>query len=262
MRWLGVDVGGTFTDLVLYDEETGKLALLKTASTPHDHSVGMINGVDRLGVDLERLVKFAHGTTVATNTALERNGARTAVITTKGHRDVLVVGRGNRTLLYDIKAQRPEPLVARSSIHEVDERALADGTVRRPIEDLEIDTLAAALAADGVEAVAVCFLHAYAAPENEVEARQRLRARLPEAFICTSAEVLPEYREYERFATTTLNAYVAPRMRRYLASLREKLAARGYGRGVTIMGSNGGTLPSATVEALPVTSMLSGPAAA
>jgi N-methylhydantoinase A len=261
MRWLGVDVGGTFTDLVLYDEETGRLELLKTASTPRDHSEGMINGVDRLGIDLERLAKFAHGTTVATNTALEHSGARTAVVTTKGHRDVLVVGRGNRTILYNIKAQRPEPLVRRSQIHEVDERTLADGTVQRRLEEREIDALARALAADGVEAVAVCFLHAYAAPENERLARERLQAALGNAFVCTSAEVLPEYREYERFATTALNAYVAPRMRRYLANLRDKLAARGYRRGVTIMGSNGGTLPSATVEALPVTSMLSGPAA-
>jgi N-methylhydantoinase A len=261
MQWLGVDVGGTFTDLVLYDESTGKLALLKTASTPHDHSEGMINGVDRLGIELKQLAKFAHGTTVATNTALERNGARTAVLTTRGHRDVLVVGRGNRTILYNIKAQRPEPLVARSDIHEVDERALADGTVRRPLDEREIGALAKALAADGVEAVAICFLHAYAAPGNEAAARERVRAALPGAFVCTSAEVLPEYREYERFATTALNAYVAPRMRRYLANLRDKLATRGYERGVTIMASNGGTLPSATVEALPVSSMLSGPAA-
>jgi N-methylhydantoinase A len=261
MLWLGVDVGGTFTDLALYDEETGRLDLLKTASTPHDHSEGMISGVERLGIALEHLAKFAHGTTVATNTALEHSGARTAVVTTKGHRDVLVVGRGNRTLLYNIKAQRPEPLVPRSRIHEVDERALADGTVHRPLDAGEIDALAGTLASEGVEAVAVCFLHAYAAPDNERAARQRLQAALGGAFVCTSAEVLPEYREYERFATTALNAYVAPRMRRYLANLREKLAARGYRRGVTIMGSNGGALPSATVEALPVTSMLSGPAA-
>lgn len=261
MQWLGVDVGGTFTDFVLYDEESGKLALLKTASTPHDHSVGMINGVDRLGIELERLAKFAHGTTVATNTALERNGARTAVVTTKGHRDVLVVGRGNRTVLYNIKAQRPEPLVARSQIYEVDERALADGTIRRLLGEREIETIAESLARDGVESVAVCFLHSYAASSNEALAKKRFEASLADAFVCTSSEVLPEYREYERFATTALNAYVAPRMRRYLGNLRVQLAARGYERGVTIMTSNGGTLPSETVEALPVMSMLSGPAA-
>src|SRR5690242_7268278 len=125
MRWLGVDVGGTFTDFVLYDEATGRLALLKTASTPHDHSEGMLTGVERLGIDLATLAKFAHGTTVATNTALERNGARTAVLTTGGHRDVLIVGRGNRTQLYDIKAVRPDPLVPRSRIFEIGERILA-----------------------------------------------------------------------------------------------------------------------------------------
>src|SRR5689334_4963187 len=216
MQWLGVDIGGTFTDLVLYDEASGALLLLKTASTPEDHSEGMIAGIERLGVDLAQVARIAHGSTAATNTALERNGARTAVLTTRGHRDVLVVGRGNRTILYNIKAQRPEPLVARSNIHEVDERALADGTVRRPLDEREVAALAKALAADGVEAVAICFLHAYAAPGNEAAAREQVRAALPGAFVCTSAEVLPEYREYERFATTALNAYVAPRMRRYL----------------------------------------------
>src|SRR5689334_16707316 len=187
MQWLGVDIGGTFTDLVLYDEASGALLLLKTASTPEDHSEGMIAGIERLGVDLAQVARIAHGSTAATNTALERNGARMAVLTTKGHRDVLIVGRGNRTILYNIKAVRPEPLVPRSRIHEVRERTLADGTRLEKLDEKEVRALAERLAADEVEAVAVCFLHAYADAANEEAAQAAVRAALPRAFVCSSA---------------------------------------------------------------------------
>ncbi|MGE0718674.1 MAG: hydantoinase/oxoprolinase family protein [Alphaproteobacteria bacterium] len=261
MQWIGVDVGGTFTDLVLYDEADGSLKVVKASSTPHDHSEGMLNGIDALGADLAQVARLAHGTTVATNTALERDGARMAVLTTQGHRDVLVVGRGNRTVLYNIKAGRPEPLVPRRRIREVPERVLVDGTVALPLDEAALAEAVDVLAREGVEAVAVCYLHAYANPEHERRTKAAIEARLSGVFVSTSAEVLPEYREYERFATTALNAYVAPRVRRYLGALRDRLAARGYHRPVAIMASNGGTLPSAAIERLPVGSMLSGPAA-
>ena len=135
MRWLGIDVGGTFTDLVLYDETTGAISLAKTPSTPTDHSDGVMAGIEQLGVGLRGVTKVAHGTTVATNTALERTGARTAVLTTRGFRDVLEVGRGNRTVLYDIKATRPPTLVPRSLRFEVGERTLHDGTVLRAVDE-------------------------------------------------------------------------------------------------------------------------------
>ena len=261
MPWLGIDVGGTFTDLVFYDEDSGRLALQKVLSTPDDLARGVIAGIDRLNIDLTRVTRLAHGTTVATNAALERDGARLAVLTTKGFRDVLVVGRGNRTVLYDIKTVRPPPLLPRSMIKEVEERTLADGTVLRAVDPDGVEKIAETLKAEGVEAVAVCYLHAYANDANERATKAVLERILPEVRVSTSSEVLPEYREYERFATTALNAYVAPRVGSYLSSLRERLAEHGYPNPIAIMTSNGGTAPVERVIAYPVTSMLSGPAA-
>jgi N-methylhydantoinase A len=261
MLWVGVDVGGTFTDLVVYDDTTRRLEVLKTPSTPHDQSEGIFNGLARARLDARNIARFVHGTTVATNTALERNGARMAVLVTAGHRDVLIVGRGNRTVMYDIKARGPEPIVRRDHCIEVDERMGPDGRAIRPLDE---GTLAAALEvlrARKPEAVAVCFLHAYANPVHEQRAAELVRAALPEAALSLSSEVLPEYREHERFITTALNAYVAPRMRRYLASLRRRLGQAGSPTQVTVMTSNGGVLPDSRIEALPVVSMLSGPAA-
>src|SRR5512145_1791293 len=202
MLWLGIDVGGTFTDLVLYDQATGAIRLDKTPSTPRDHAEGMMTGICRLAVALDRVERIAHGTTVATNTALERSGARTAVVTTRGFRDVLEVGRGNRLVLYDIKATRPPALVPRTLRLEVDERTLFDGTVLRAVAPADLERVVEALRAAAVEAVAVCYLHAYANDDNERRTRAAIVAALPDVFVSTSSEVLPEYREYERFATT------------------------------------------------------------
>jgi N-methylhydantoinase A len=261
MHWLGIDIGGSFTDFVLYDLETGRLTLEKVPSTPDDPSEGVLQGLERLKVDLAGIGKLAHGTTVATNTVLERKGARTAVLITRGFRDVLEVGRGNRTRLYDIKGVRPAPLVPRSQVLELDERTLADGTILKPLDAGEVEAIVDRLRPLGVEAVAVCFLHAYANPASERQAKAILAAGLPEAFVCTSAEVLPEYREYERFITTALNAYIAPRVRHYLRALAGKLRTRGYRRPVAIMTSNGGAWPVERMIDQPVNSMLSGPAA-
>ena len=261
MLWLGIDVGGTFTDLTLYDAATGRLTTAKTPSTPADQSEGMLNGIRALGIDPARLSRLAHGTTVATNTALEGTGARLAALVTEGHGDILVVGRGNRTVMYDIKAPPPPPVVPRDRIFGVRERMLASGAVHRPLDAAQVEAIAARLRAEGVTAVAVCFLHSYANPAHEEAAAALLRRLLPEAVVATSAEVLPEYREHERFSTTALNVAVAPRMRRYLSGLRRRLAEIGAGAELAIMTSGGGTLPSARIEALPVLSMLSGPAA-
>ena len=261
MLWLGVDVGGTFTDLVLFDVATSKLQVLKTPSTPRNQSEGILTGIARLGIEPNRLTRMVHGTTVATNTALERDGARLSVLTTAGHKDVLVVGRGNRVVMYNIKAPPLLPLVPRSRCHEVRERMRVDGSVLTPLDDAEVDAIAEQLAADGVEAVAICFLHSYINPEHEERCAKRISKRLPAITVTTSAEVLPEFREYERFSTTALNAYVAPRMRLYLGDLRKKLSEAGLSAPLAIMTSNGGSLPSTRVEAMPVLSMLSGPAA-
>ncbi len=259
--WLGVDVGGTFTDLVLFERGSGQLQVLKTPSTPQDQSEGILAGVKRLSIDPAGLERIVHGTTVATNTALEGDGARLAVLTTSGHRDVLVVGRGNRMNMYNIKAPPNRPLVPRSRCHEVTERLRVDGAVVMPLDEAGVARIARELADEGIEAVAVCYLHSYANPAHERRSAEIIQAILPDAVVTTSAEVLPEYREYERFSTTALNAYVAPRMRRYIRELHHRLGAAGISAPLSIMTSNGGTLPAARVEAMPVLSMLSGPAA-
>ena len=178
MLWLGVDVGGTFTDLVLFDLAAGKLQVLKTPSTPRNQAEGILAGISRLGVDATKLERMVHGTTVATNTALERDGARLAVLVTAGHKDVLVVGRGNRTAMYNIKAPPLRPLVPRSQCIEVRERLRVDGSVVTPLDEAQVAAIAERLAGDGIEAVAVCFLHAYANPEHE----QRCAALVAKGF--------------------------------------------------------------------------------
>jgi N-methylhydantoinase A len=261
MQLLGIDVGGTFTDLVVYDETNGAVRLAKVPSTPADQSAGMIAGIDRLALDLNLVAKLAHGSTVATNTALERNGAVTAIVTTKGFRDVVEVGRGNRIDLYDIKAVRPKSLVPRSLVFEVRERTLHDGSVLTPLDTGGLRRAVTAMKARGVAAIAICFLHAYANADNERKAKALIERLAPDVLVFGSAEILPEYREYERFATTVLNAYVAPRVAGYLDGLRRKLKRKGFTRPVAIMTSNGGTASAEWLARHPIHSMLSGPAA-
>ncbi|MDR3535160.1 MAG: hydantoinase/oxoprolinase family protein [Acetobacteraceae bacterium] len=261
MIWLGIDVGGTFTDLVLYDTRSAALRVIKTPSTPVDQSEGILAGIAQLGLDAAQISRLSHGSTVATNTALERSGARLAAVMTAGHRDILIVGRGERTEMYDIRARPLVPLLERRLCLEIDERMLADGTVLRPLDTTAIEPLADMMAAQGVEAIAVCFINSYANPAHEQHVAAVLRTALPGCVVCASSDVLPEYREHARFFTTALNAYVAPRMQHYLGGLRRRLQAAGHDGAVSIMTSNGGTLPAEQVESLPALSMLSGPAA-
>jgi N-methylhydantoinase A len=260
MYWIGIDVGGTFTDVVLYDPETGAIDIRKTLSTPGNHADGVLRGLDELAIALADVERIVHGTTVATNTVLERNGARAAVVTTRGFRDVLEIGRGNRFAHFDFKHTRPRPLVARSRVFEVDERLMFDGTVRRPLDEAGVEAIGAALAREDVEAVVVCLLHSYANPAHERRVAEILARHLPHAFVATSSEVLAESREYERFATALLNVYVAPRMRRYLGALGRGLEDRGHARPVAVMTSSGGTVSIDRMSRYPVLSMLSGPA--
>lgn len=260
MKALGIDVGGTFTDLVLFDDDTGEIKLGKVPSTPADHSEGMIRGIEQLGLDLSKLEKFVHGTTVATNTALERNGAKIALIVTRGFRDVLTIGRGNRTSLYNARATREAPLIPPSHCFEVTERTLFDGSVRIELDVAGIHELAERLRRIGFEAVAVCFLHSYANKENEKKAIAALNRSASGLLAAASSDVLAEFREFERFATTAVNAYVAPRMRRYLSSLEARMKDKGYARRIEIMTSSGGTISTQRASELPVQTMLSGPA--
>lgn len=261
MAWLGVDVGGTFTDLVLFDPKNSSLRILKTPSTPNNQAEGIFTGIGELDIEAAILDKLVHGTTVATNTALERSGPRMAVLATEGHKDVLVVGRGNRMAMYNIKAGPIPPLVPRSRCYEIVERIRVDGSVLKPLDEAQVEQIADQLVEDGITAVAICFLHSYANPDHERRCAEIIARRLPDAVIATSSEVLPEFREYERFSTTALNAYVAPRMRRYVGNLAGRLGEAGMSGPLTIMTSNGGSLPARRIEELPVLSMLSGPAA-
>lgn len=261
MTVIGIDVGGTFTDLVALDEATGRITIAKAPTTPGDQSRGILDGLDALDVALERIDTIAHGTTVATNTVLERNGARLAVVTTRGFRDVVHVGKGNRTAMYDFRAVRAPPIAPRALTFEVTERVRFDGSVATALNEAELAEVIDRLVAVGVDAVAVCFLHAYANPAHEVRARDLILARAPAIHVSTSHDVLPEMREFERFATTVLNAYVAPRVGRYLGSFGEALATRGHGSGFSVMTSGGGVWSAARMARFPVNSMLSGPAA-
>ena len=259
MYRLGVDVGGTFTDLVLYDVERGTLTTAKRPTT-EDPGRGVLAGVAALGVEPSRIERFLHGTTTATNTLLEERGAEVSLITTCGFRDVLEVGRGARQKLYDIRAQKPPPLVPRQRRYEVDERLRFDGSELRPLDRAGLTRLAEEIRRNGSRAVALCFLHAYANPIHEREAAALLGELLPGVAISLSSEVVPEFREYERFSTTVLNAYVAPRVDAYLLTLENGLRERGCPAELAVMTSSGGLVNAATARRLPVNLLLSGPA--
>ena len=262
---MGVDVGGTFTDLSLYDVATGRLEFAKTPSTPANQAVGVAEGVRelvlRLGIPPREIEFFIHGTTVATNTLLERSGARTALIVTAGFRDVLQIGRQERPHLYDWRVRRPEPLVPRHLRFEVRERALHTGEVLTPLDLEDLESVVDRLRDADVEAVAVCLLHSYANPAHEQAVGEAVRKALPHLTLALSHEILPEFKEFERMSTTTINAYVAPVIERYLRGLERAIEEVGVDSDVYVMQSNGGTTSAAAAIEKPVHTILSGPAA-
>ena len=262
---LGVDVGGTFTDLVLHEVEENRLEFAKTPSTPANQSEGVTIGtlqlVNRLGISSEAIAFFIHGTTVATNTLLERKGARTALIVTRGFRDVLQIGRQDRPDLYDWRVRRTEPIVPRRLRFEVTERVLHTGEVIEPVSDADVAEIVRLLKAEQVEAVAVCLLHSYAHPAHERQIGEAIRNALPGITLSISSEVAPEFKEYERMSTAAINAFVAPVMGRYLRDLQGSIEAQGIDSDVHIMQSNGGTMGADTAVERPVHTILSGPAA-
>ena len=260
MITLGIDVGGTFTDLVMRDSRTGEMRSLKTPTTPPHFADGVLTAIRLTNTAPGNITDIAHGMTVATNTALEMNGAKLGVITTRGFRDVLVVGRGNRTILYDIKAVRPPPLVPRQRVLEVDERMTGTGDVHLALDEGQVAAACKRLTEMGVEAVAVCFLHSYANSDHENRAAEIVRHEMPGIAVSVSSEILPEYREFERFSTTALNAYVGPKVSQYLDLLASGLTDGGINAPLRIMGSNGGTWSAAAMAHEPVNTMLSGPA--
>src|SRR5215470_10306411 len=243
---VGVDVGGTFTDLALIDEASGALTIGKVPSVPTDPAVGSLQGLEQLlrenGIAAAQVTYLAHGTTVATNTLLQRKGVRTGLITTRGFRDLLEIARQRRPSLYDLRARKPTVLVPRELRFEVTERVLADGGIRLPLDMAEVDRALDALADARVEALAICFLYSYVRPEHERQVLERARARLPGVFCTASHEVAPVFREYERLSTTVINAYLGPVMAGYIESFERRVQGLGIRVRPHINQSNGGTI--------------------
>jgi N-methylhydantoinase A len=258
---VAVEVGGTFTDLVWFDE-AGKIHTHKVPSTPADSSKGVIRGLEEsVGDRLPRIGQLLHASTIATNAVLERKGCRVGLLITRGFRDILLLQRQNRPNVYAVAFEKPLPLVSPTRVAEVTERMAADGRTVVPLDERALSEAAASLVARGVDALAVCFLHSYTNPAHERRAAEILAARFPCLPILLSSRVLPTFREYERASTTVMAAYLAPLVGRYLAHLEEYLAGRCRSAPLFIMQSAGGILPSAGARACPVDMLQSGPAA-
>ena len=259
MNIVGVDIGGTFTDLVGCID--GRIVTTQASTVPADPTRGVADTLALADCDMAGLSEVLHGSTVAINTVLERKGARTALITTKGFRDVYAIGRGNRIESFNLFFHRPKPLVERELTFEATERTNAKGEVLIPLDVTEIEQLATVLRARGVEAVAVCLLHSYANPAHEQRIGAILRQALPDVFVTLSHEILREYREYERTSTTALNAYVGPRVQGYLRRLETYLRGARFRGKIQMMRSNGGVMSIALAQEQPVSMMESGPVA-
>jgi N-methylhydantoinase A len=262
---LGIDIGGTFTDIVVYDHERARQINRKILTTHDDPSRAVAAGVAGVlevgGVDAVHLARVVHATTLFTNALIERTGAPTGLLTTAGFADALEIGRERKYALYDINIERPAPLVPRHLRLEVPERVRADGSVRHPLDRAVLTSRAEALVDAGVTSVAVVFLHAYANPRHEAEAARLLEGRFPHLHVTTSHEVAPEIREFERASTTVANAYIKPLAHRYLALLAARLAEQRIPAPLLLMLSSGGLTHVAEAQRTPVQMLESGPAA-
>ena len=262
---LGIDIGGTFTDAILWDDAGGAPRIAKVPSTPHDPSEGFLAAarqiVNAAGLTSGEVELIVHGTTVATNAIIEGKTARTAFVTTRGFRDLLEIQRQIRPSLYDLQFEKPPPLVPRNLCFEVAERLDAGGAVLQPLDETEVQRIASALRQAGVASVAVCFLHAYRNPAHEQRAGAILRAALPQASVSLSSEVAPEFREYFRASTTVVNAAVRPVVEQYLSAIEQRLRTGGFVAPLLVMQSNGGVLTATSGRERPVFMVESGPAA-
>lgn len=267
MYTIGIDVGGTYTDLVATDQ-TGRTVFAKSPSTPTDQSVGVMTGLEelarRLGVTCAAMLaatdRLVHGTTVATNALLERKGAKVALLTTEGHRDVVEMREGLKPDRYDLRTPPPEPLVPRDRRFGVRERLKADGSAVVQLDAAGLDAAIAAVKRSGANSVAVCFLHAYLNPVHELAAVEGLARELPDVTVSRSSDVLPQIKEYERVSTTIVNAYVAPTVRRYLTNLEQRLHEAGFKGSLFVVLSHGGMAPVEEASRLAAGTVLSGPA--
>ena len=261
MGRLASDIGGTFTDLVYFDDATGKLSTSKSLTTPGNLTEGVIDTIDLSGLASADVDFFVHGGTTVINAITERKGAKTALVTTAGFRDVLEIQRGNRPDLYNLRFKKERPIVPRLLRFEVRERVDATGNVLAPLERSDLDGVITRCREEGVEAIAIQYLHSYIAPEHEAESAAYLREHLPGVAVTASHEITREWREYERANTTVLNAYVQPIVQTYLGRLEEALKGVGVVSSYAAMQSNGGTTSFAWAKEHPITLMESGPAA-
>jgi len=265
---IGVDSGGTFTDICLFDEASGAIHVWKVSSTPDDPSRAIAHGVVEgmkvpagavAGAAVPEVTYFGHGTTVATNALIQHRGAPTGLVTTAGFRDLLEIARQRRPALYDLQAIKPPPLVRRDKRVEVRERMLPDGSVATPLDEAGVRAAARHLKELDVKAVAICFLHSYVNPAHEAEAKRILAEELPGVFVSASHEVAPEFREYERLSTVVINAYLGPVMSGYISRLRARLGDIGIAVQPHLTQSNGGVISFETAAESPVRTILSGP---
>ena len=269
MKLIGVDVGGTFTDLVYTDTDAGGIVIHKTPTTPDDPSRGVIEGAlelcQRHDIDPGGLDHLLHGTTIATNAVLEYDGAVAGMVTTEGYRDIIHIGRHQRPQHYSIMQEIPwqdRPLVRRRHRHTVTERlAPPRGEELVPLDEDAVREAARRLKADGVQAVAICFLFSYLDPSHEDRAKAIIEEEYPDCFVTTSASVAPQFREFERFTTAAMNAFIGPKVRGYVAQLERAMGEKGVGADLHVMGSNGGAATAQMVSEKPILTLLSGPAA-
>src|SRR5579863_10233129 len=258
---LAADIGGTFTDIAVFDEKSGKLAFGKALSTPAHLVEGISAGVSKAGSDYRSAGLFLHGSTVAINTMLERTGAKAALLITKGFRDIYEIGRVNRPDSYNLYFTKHQPLIPRMHRYEVDERVLAGGEVLRPLNDAEIAGIAEKLRQEGIEAVAVLFLHCYRNASHELRAKRILQELLPDVFVTASHELSQEYREFERASTVAANAYIGPRVAGYLSEIDSHLRAEGFTGAFLVVQSTGGLFGFDQARCQCVRMLESGPAA-
>jgi N-methylhydantoinase A len=257
---VAVDIGGTFTDAVIFKPATGEVFEVKSSTTPADFSMGVFDALDLTGIELDAIEHLIHGTTVVINAITQRAGVKTALVTSRGFRDALHIGRGNRPDMYNLRFHKPEPLVPRRLRFEVDERMLVDGAEEVPLALDQLTRIASCCRDERVEAVAICFLHAYAWPQHERQARQEIARLLPDVAITCSSDVCREWREYERTSTAVLNAYVQPILERYLGNLDSTFDARDVTDRRFVMLSNGGSATFDFAREQPIQLVESGPA--
>src|SRR3984885_13506349 len=264
MAWrIGVDSGGTFTDVCLFEDDSGRIEVWKVSSTPDDPSRGIAQGfeegVGRVGLEPAEIGYFGHGTTVATNALIQHRGVKTGLITTEGFRDLLEIGRQKRPDLYDLQADKPPVLVSRDLRLEVPERVRHDGSVEVPLDEAAFRTAVRRLRNAGVEAVAVCFLYGFVRTAHEETAARILAEDFPDAFACVSHQVAHEFREFERMSTAVVNAYLGPVMQGYIRRLGDRLTGLGMRATPHLTQSNGGVIGFDQAARLPVRTVLSGP---